>query len=254
MATWDDFSAELDRWAEAGSLATFWWRDDDAEDQTPELLRLFQLAEAQDVTVLLAVIPEGATIGLEDWLFGQKNVAVGQHGFAHINHAPEGQKKAEFGAHRTDQELSQDLLQGRTRLSGFDIWQPIFVPPWNRMSDGLAHLLGRAGLRGLSTYQPRKGACPAPGITQVNCHMDPIDWRGTRGFLGDEALLDQALSHMTSKRDGIVDADEPTGLLTHHLVTDKACWTFLETFMQTVSEHPGAAWLTPTEAFFGDDR
>ena len=44
MAEWPDLIAELDRWEEAGQVATLWWRDDDAVAPTARLDRLLSIA------------------------------------------------------------------------------------------------------------------------------------------------------------------------------------------------------------------
>ena len=60
---------------------------------------------------------------------------------------------------------------------------PVFVPPWNRIAPALLPRLRALGFRGLSTFRrsPRR-AQPAPGLAQINTHLDPIDWRGGRGL------------------------------------------------------------------------
>jgi hypothetical protein len=41
---WATLQRELDRWAESGKTATFWWRDDDAVEETPQLQTLDALS------------------------------------------------------------------------------------------------------------------------------------------------------------------------------------------------------------------
>ena len=111
---WDALRDELRRWGDAGLCATFWWRDDDAQDHTPALDRLLRLASALEVVPALAVIPAGATPALAETLKAAAHVDVLQHGYAHRNHAPSAHKKAELGAHRpltaVTQELSLSLI------------------------------------------------------------------------------------------------------------------------------------------------
>ena len=56
MATWTELDDELNRWAEAGIVADFWWRDDDAEAPGPELDRLLALAGAHGGPMHLSLI------------------------------------------------------------------------------------------------------------------------------------------------------------------------------------------------------
>ena len=57
MASWGDLEGELDRWTEAGLLATLWWCDDDAAALNPEIERLLGLSETYRVPLHLATIP-----------------------------------------------------------------------------------------------------------------------------------------------------------------------------------------------------
>ena len=59
---------------------------------------------------------------------------------------------------------------------------------------------------------------------------------------------------MAGKRDvrrkvGGAQADEPSGVMTHHLVHDGACWAFLERLVAETADHPGARWLDAGAVF-----
>ncbi|MBV8538246.1 MAG: hypothetical protein JO128_21795, partial [Alphaproteobacteria bacterium] len=86
------------------------------------------------------------------------------------------------------------------------------------------------------------------GMVQVNVHIDIIDW-AARAFLGDGPCLDQALAHLSAKRAGDADPDEPTGLLTHHLAHDEAAWPFIERFIAATKAHSGVRWRHPVDLF-----
>jgi len=57
-----------------------------------------------------------------------------QHGWRHVNHEPQGQKKREFGQARPNRDKRQDLSKGFRRLGEImeKDFTPVFVPPWNR--------------------------------------------------------------------------------------------------------------------------
>ncbi|NJO23222.1 MAG: FAD-binding protein, partial [Sphingomonadales bacterium] len=55
-----------------------------------------------------------------------------------------------------------------------------------------AHLR-RGGYVGLSVYGKRVAAEIVPGVALVNTHVDPVDWRGTGGYLGDEVMLERLI-------------------------------------------------------------
>lgn len=234
--------AELDAWADAGKTAEFWWRDDDAIRQGPILDRL--LLSAGKSPLALAVIPGLLDQSLVDCLAGKQNVSVLQHGWVHENHAGPGEKKAEFKLNRPIEVMLDELSRGYQRLSEAfgDRFVPVFVPPWNRVAEDLATRLPEAGLTRLSVFTPRTGKeLPPP---RINTHVDIIDWRGNRGFVGMEQCLNQAIAHLRMKRVGLpaIDVTEPTGLLTHHLVHDGDCWAFLSDFNQLIRSHPAAQW------------
>ena len=70
VVDWTDLTRELDRWADSGRPATFWWRDDDALTVTPALDRLLGLARDHQAPLALAVVPAGATAALAASLDG----------------------------------------------------------------------------------------------------------------------------------------------------------------------------------------
>ncbi len=55
MGDWLQLTDELDRRQDAGSTATFWWRDDDAVEWTPQLD--VPLRHAGTIPLALAVTP-----------------------------------------------------------------------------------------------------------------------------------------------------------------------------------------------------
>lgn len=252
MSGWDALAAELDAWATAGRVATLWWRDDDAEAPTPALERLCAIAEATGAPLALAVIPARVEDALADLLDdGTGSIAVLQHGYAHQNHAGPGDKKAELGPHRPFPITLGEIATGWQRLDrlfGARL-RPIMVPPWNRIAPGLVPMLPEIGFAGLSTFAPRRRVAACSGLIQVNTHVDVIDWRGSRGFVGRDAALAAVVAHLAARRGGAVEATEPTGLLTHHLAHDDASWAFIADVLDRVAGHPGARWINVDAAF-----
>lgn len=250
LATWTDLDLELDAWKNGGRAATLWWRDDDAVEPTPALERLLALSSEFDIPVAIAVIPAEARPALERRLAAHPACAVLQHGYSHANHAPGDRKKAEFGPHREVDAMLEELSRGRDALvgAGFAAVLPALAPPWNRIDPDLAARLPEVGLDAVSTFGPRPDRRPAPGLAQTNTHVDPVAWHQGRGFMGTAATLDQLTGHLAARRQGEADADEATGLLTHHLVVDDAGWQFLEDLFDHTRHHPAAAWVTPAEA------
>lgn len=247
---WTALRIELDAWSAAHRIASFWWRDDDAVEPTEQLDRLIELAADQTAPLALAVIPAEATHELADELLLCTGVWILQHGVAHRNHAADGAKKSELGddrpASKVIGELSRAYL-GLDALFGMKVL-PVLTPPWNRIAPGVAALLPEYGFVGLSTFGTRRFAVPE--LVEVNTHIDPVAWRGDRGFVGDAAALAAAVAHLRARRLGDVP-DEPTGLLTHHLMMDEATWDFAGRFLAETQAHPATVWL-PAPAVFSE--
>jgi hypothetical protein len=241
---------ELARWAAAGRVATFWWRDDDAVAATPALATLAALARAHDAPVALAVVPALLEDSLAAAVAALPQSTVVQHGHAHRNHAPAGAKSCELGSDRPLPTVAAELGAGRKRLGGaFGArFLPLLVPPWNRIDAAVVAALPAQGFAGLSTFGPRTAREAAPGLVRCNAHADPIAWREGRRFVGAGRALDDVVAHLARRRAGTVDADEPTGLLTHHLVFDAEAWRFVGELLARTRRHPAARWLTVAAA------
>ncbi len=252
MTSWAALDHELARWRDDGRTPRFWWRDDDAIRATNALDRMLTLNRRWRVPISLAVIPGLADPSLGGVLDGRSDVAILQHGFRHLNHAIGGDKKSELGAHRPLIEIISELETGRALMES--LFQgaalPVLVPPWNRIDDAIVAKLPGAGYGGISRFRARTRPEAAPGLTQVNTHVDIIDWPGGRGYRGDEAVLGQLCEHLAARRQGAVDASEPTGLLTHHLEHDEASWTFIETFLERTAASAVDMWKAACEIFF----
>ena len=177
-------------------------------------------------------------------------MAVLQHGYAHENHAGEGERAIELGGQRQAARVIDELQQGWRILQ--DLFPgrplPVMVPPWNRIAPELIPLLGALGYRALSCFSARQKPEAVPGLVQANCHVDIIDWRRGRRFRGEEDVIDQLCAHLQARRDGCADPGEASGVLSHHLVHDENCWRFLDTLFEQCARHPGARWLEANEA------
>ncbi|MGD1877345.1 MAG: polysaccharide deacetylase family protein [Kiloniellaceae bacterium] len=254
MNAWATLETELDAWAETGRTAQVWWRDDDAAAATPAFERLLQLAAGTGAPLALAVIPASAEPALARQVADQPaDVTVLQHGFAHADHAPAAAKKCELVSPAARPAGIDELCQGHERLGRLfgQRFRPVLVPPWNRIADDLVARLPALGFGGLSTYKARGAASPAPGLHQVNCHLDILQWRPTRRFLGTQAALDLLTGHLAAKRQGAADAAEPSGILSHHLVHDDAAWDFLKELLERLARHAGASLLPAGTIFEG---
>lgn len=231
---WSPLKNEMALWRGDGLDLPLWWRDDDAVTCTPALDHLSGVSARLGLPVHLAVIPERADRSLADQCRRERNLIPMVHGWAHANHAPEGQKKAEFGYPRVD--LEDDAMRGITRLQalfGPDLL-PVFVPPWNRITADIIPALAPMGYVALSTFTPRAQRLAAPDLVQINTHIDPIDWRGGGGLVSPDLLVGRVVETLMSRREGRTNAAEPLGVLTHHLVHDAAIWEFTQGLIETL--------------------
>ena len=229
---WREFEAECAR-----RKPRFWWRDDDASRASPALRKLLRLSSSSAVPLALAVVPESAEPDLFALL--HDGVTVLQHGTDHRNRAPAGEKKTEYPAAEPAQAALERISQGFKTLqsrAGRRI-APVLAPPWNRVRKDLLPRLPAIGIRGISGYGARASAEPAPGLRQVNTHVDIIAWRSGKRFIGEAEALSLAMKCLTH--------EEPLGWLTHHAVHDAAAWDFLERLFTL----PDIRWLSAAETF-----
>jgi hypothetical protein len=242
MTGWRELETVLDAAAARGEAIRLWWRDDDAGRADRALARLLDVAECRRLPLALAVVPAWLEAETQAWIAASGSVTVLQHGFAHVDHAPLGAKPIELGG-REPEAILGELGQGLTILSDAfgATFLAVLVPPWNRLDERLGARLAGCGLRGLSTFGSRASCAPPPGLLQVNGHLDPIDWHGSRLFIGEA----EALARLCRS----LELEEPIGILTHHLAMDEAGWRFLDRLLDLLGTHPGARLCGADELF-----
>ena len=91
MSAWRILDDELRAWN--GRDVTLWWRDDDASSASPRLARLLAIARAHRVPVAIAAVPAQIEESLVDAIASSDTASVIQHGYAHRNHAPAGERR-----------------------------------------------------------------------------------------------------------------------------------------------------------------
>lgn len=242
MLDWSPLDAALKRLRSDRCPLPIWWRDDDAITFTPALARLCDLSIKLDVPVHIAIVPAHADASLVDFVADQQQLIPVVHGWRHDNQAPHGAKKSEFGTPRPDGADEIAAAQNQmSHLFGAGCL-PLFVPPWNRFDPSFLPALTRAGFRGLSTFGARSARYAAPGILRLNTHIDPVDWHGTRGLKDEDKIITLAAALITARLEGVHDAEEPLGYLTHHLIHDDALTRFSEYLLKRLLD--GGATVT----------
>lgn len=240
MTGWNQLQKALDAAGRRGETVWFWWRDDDAGAGSSALMRLLELADHQNVPLGLAAVPAWLEADAQSLIAASAESTVLQHGYAHVNHGKKGQKSIELGG-RAARTIGKELREGRGILEDAfgAAFLPILVPPWNRIDDALHPHLATWGYLGLSVFGKRQHAEVSKGVSLVNTHIDPIDWRGTRGFLGEDVMLERLMDCLR--------LDEPIGILSHHLVMDEPCWSFLEGLLSVLSRHPVSRFCSASQ-------
>jgi len=246
---WCWLQRELDAWQERGLCADFWWRDDDAVAASAQLERLLDVGERHAAPAALAVIPARLQASLAAQLGGLPRVAVLQHGYSHQSHAAPGQRKLELGGDCDERQLLAGLRRGRQILQQQFGRQcnAVLVPPWNRIDERILQALPALGFTGVSAMRVRKNAWPAAGLLQVNTHLDPVNWRHRRGFIGIYPAIAILVQHLAARRTGYRDIGEPTGILSHHLVQNEAVWQFIDELFGFLGSHPASRWVGAAE-------
>ncbi len=248
-ATWADLDRELAEWERLGRIPALWWRDDDAATPTPAFDRLLDLQGQHGLPLCLAIIPEPAGEPLAQRIAEAHEVFATVHGYRHANHAPSGEKKSEYGGPRPMAVMTAEIALAWEKVHSLcgERAVPAFIPPWNRMSDGLLTQLPGLGLRAISRKAPRPAGEPVRGLTVTDVHVDVIDWRGSRTFIGEPAALGALIDQLRTRR--TADEHGPVGLLTHHLIMDQSAWDFLARLFGSTAEKPRVRWLSAREAF-----
>lgn len=222
--------------AAAGPGARLWWRDDDAGHPHPRLDRLLALAERHEAPVALAVVPAWLEPACTAAIRSCGLATVLQHGIAHRNHAPEGERKIELGGSADPSTLRRDLAQGRQDLArAFGArFQPVLVPPWNRIAPALLPRLPGLGFIACSTFwSPRTAPTSMPGLRRLDTHLDLVAWReDSRPLRFAEAASRLANLLRT-------DLDQPIGILSHHRAMDEDAFAALDRLLAVVQHGPG---------------
>ncbi|MCS6877792.1 MAG: hypothetical protein N2038_08800 [Geminicoccaceae bacterium] len=227
--------------AERDEPVRLWWRDDDAGRAHPRLFALLRLVRALEVPIALSVVPawlEPETIGA---VLATPEASVLQHGFAHEDHARAGERKIELGGGADRGLLAARLRQGSAilRAAFGPRFLPVLVPPWNRIARDVVEELPSLGFRVLSIWDEGDLGPMPPGLARLDVHLDPIDWRGGRRWIGLEELARRFARRIATARG-------PLGLVTHHPVTEDAAFAELAALLGVLRDHPRVRFMTAT--------
>jgi hypothetical protein len=243
VSDWTPLRRELTRWQESGRVATLWLRDDDAETPSPALDSLLAMTAEHGVSVLVAIIPARADRALAERLRNERHVETAVHGVAHVNHAGEGEKRAELGTARPAAAILNELKAAREHLRQlFPVLSGLLVPPWNRIAPAVASRIGEAGFAGISAFGWKPVAAE---VRQLNTHVDLIDWKEQgRWRQLDEVIVLLAGALATSRE---AHDFAPVGILSHHLRRTSESDGMLEQLLRGTISDPAIRWRSARE-------
>lgn len=210
------------------------FRDDDVGWGDDRLWPLLELFADRGLPVDLAVIPYELTSRLAGALrhLAAGGIGLHQHGFAHVNHEPDG-RKYEFGAARSASAQLHDINAGRSRLRSAlgDVVDSIFTPPWNRCTETTADCLATLGFRALSR-QSRAEPFDVPGLVELPIH---VDWFAHHKRV---RLAPPEFGELVART---VGAGGPVGFMFHHAVMDADERAATGELLTLLAEHPNVA-------------
>ena len=230
MSTWLDAARRA--LAEASAPVRFFVRDDDVGWGDEQLFALLDVVADLDLPLDLAVIPRALTPRLADRLQRRRQpIEVHQHGYAHVNHEPEG-RKCEFGPARSRSRQRLDIARGRRRLRALlgPGVRPIFTPPWNRCTPETAACLVELGFVALSRDRSA-GELGLPGLIELPVSFDWFAKRKGSPLSRDERgdLLARQIRTAT-----------PVGIMLHHAPMDADDLAAVRDLLVLLAEHPNA--------------
>jgi hypothetical protein len=161
-----------------------------------------------------------------------------QHGYAHVNHEPQG-KKQEFGPSRTAEAKRGDLARGwehLSRLAGERL-APIFTPPWNRVDAEALKALKVLGFQAVSrSLRPKVPALP--GLMELPVAVDPHTRKEPDITAAWAALEDELQKGLAS---GLC------GIMLHHQLMNRAALAWLDALLDKLAAQPGIVLNTMAE-------
>ena len=216
--------------------ASLFFRDDDCGWGDDRLLLLLDILTDFGIPVDLAAIPAALHTAFAQKLSRRmaahpERLRVHQHGYAHVNHEPEG-KKCEFGPARDYLSQRSDIENGQRRLAELlgTAPDPIFTPPWNRCTPVTARCLAELGFQVLSRDSHAE-ALEIPGLFEMPI---AVDWFAHRKKV---RLGRKEWGRLLAAE---IESEDPVGIMLHHAVMDADEMHALAQLLSLLARHSNA--------------
>jgi predicted deacetylase len=220
-------------------------RDDDVGWRADRLCDLLDLVGKLGLPVDLAVIPAVLDERTARELVGRiersdGRLGVHQHGYAHVNHEPSGERKCEFGRARHREDQLRDIATGRERLELLlgPAVEPIFTPPWNRCTEATGSCLSELGFEILSR-EARAAPLDAPGLRELPVSVDLLKRRN-----GARLPVEQIAAIATAA----VQRGGPVGVMLHHAEMGRREMEAAAELLRTLAGHARTRCVRMREA------
>ena len=216
-------------------------RLDDVRSLCERLEGVWGLLERHGVPLHLGVIPSDLTPAAAASLRerasrSRARVSAQQHGYRHVNHGAD-KRRFEFGDARDAAEQRSDIRAGRAILERElgDLFEPIFVPPWDRLGESTLEILADEGYLAVSVIET--SASPeSDRVPRIAMTTDPVKWRPEPVHRPwDETVRE--VTHALSERGY-------AGIELHHEIIDAAALEGLERLLARLD---GVTWPTMRE-------
>jgi len=209
---------------------TIFFRADDIGVAGKNFTKLVQIFSKHKVPLCLAVVPAWLTRARWAQLknLSSKSPSLWcwhQHGWTHTNHETSG-KKCEFGVSRSRDELSHDILQGKSRLENImgPDFIPAFTPPWNRCSDLALSVIRDVGFSAVSRSNGAKPPAPSD-LPDFAVNIDLHTRKETSFHEGWTKLIQEFRSSWASAT---------CGVMIHHQRMNDNAFAFLDILLKNI--------------------
>lgn len=203
-----------------GIRPKLWLRDDDICTDSPNFRLLLQLSNL-GFPMVFAAVPYRLKFSDAELNFVRtlpKNVYIAVHGFNHINRSVQG-RISEYPETVTESQACKEFTYGVNKVKTMfpERFFPMFVPPWNYISDVHVKSLEKEGIKYLSGTVDIALNTSGTNIQDLPSHVDVLAYGQDIWFpLKLESQIDNEVFSALNAWKEQGDYDLPFCILSHH--------------------------------------